>query len=83
MDNHEVQLTKIVNTEDKDKLISMLVKARVSYLEKWERVPFFKRREFNGKKEVCVIYVNENQKEQADEIYNSFMGMSKNSAKEG
>ncbi|MCR5526673.1 MAG: hypothetical protein K6F39_04735 [Lachnospiraceae bacterium] len=82
MDNHEVELTKIVNTEDKDKLISMLVKARISYLEKWERVSFFKRREYNGQKEVCVIYVNENQKEQADDIYNSFMGIKKNSVQE-
>ena len=56
----------------KDEIVSRLVKARVSYLEKWEKVSLFKRRDYDGAREVCVIYVNDNQKEQAYEILEEF-----------
>ncbi len=68
MDNNEIKLIKTVDMEKKATLVRMLVNAGISYLEKWERVPFFSRKEFDGAKEACVIYVNENQKEKALEI---------------
>ncbi|MBQ6967315.1 MAG: hypothetical protein IJP84_05380 [Lachnospiraceae bacterium] len=68
MDNNEIKLIKTVDMEKKSTLVRMLVNAGISYLEKWERVPFFSRKEFDGAKEACVIYVNENQKERALEI---------------
>ena len=68
MDNNEVRLANLVNSEKKETLVRMLVNDGISYLEKWERVPFFRRKEFEGAKEICVIYVNENQKERAFEL---------------
>ncbi|SKB46595.1 hypothetical protein SAMN06296386_10189 [Lachnospiraceae bacterium] len=72
MVNNEVELTRTVDTAEKGRLISMLVRNRVSYLEKWTKVSIFHRKEYNGAKEVCVIYVNDNQKEQAFAILEDF-----------
>ncbi len=68
MVNHEVELTRTVDIEKKNAIVRILVNAGISYLEKWERVSFFKRKEYNGAKEVCIIYVNESQKERASEM---------------
>ncbi|MCR4891846.1 MAG: hypothetical protein K5989_06685 [Lachnospiraceae bacterium] len=69
---HETELTRTVDVEAKNALVSLLVKSRVSYLEKWEKISLFHRREYNGAKEICVIYVNENQRELAQEILEDF-----------
>ncbi len=68
MVNHEIKLIKTVDIKKKELLVRRLVNAGISYLEKWEKVPFFKRREFDGAKEACVIYINENQSEKAQQI---------------
>ncbi len=68
MQNSDVELTKLTDVSKKDKLVNRLVKSRISYLERWEKVSFFERRKYGGKKEICVIYVNANQIEQAREI---------------
>ncbi len=71
MQNSDVALAKITDKAKKEKLINSLVKSRISYLERWEKVSFFERRNFGGKKEVCVVYVNTNQLEQAKAILES------------
>ncbi len=68
MVNTEIELTRTVDIEKKNAVVRSLINAGISYLEKWERVPFFKRREYGGAKEVCVILVNESQKEKAEEL---------------
>ena len=73
-ERNEVELYRTVDMEAKDRLISRLVKARVSYLEKWEKVSLFKRKEYGGAREICVIYINENQKEQAFAVLDEFTG---------
>ncbi|MCR4743664.1 MAG: hypothetical protein K5894_00360 [Lachnospiraceae bacterium] len=74
MQKSEIELTRTVDLVKKERLINSLVKARVSYLERWVKVPFFERRNFGGKKEVCVVYVNTNQVEQAREILENIEG---------
>ena len=68
MQNSDVELIRTADRIKKSNILNALVKARVSYLERWEKVPFFERKNYGGKKEVCVIYVNANQQEQAREI---------------
>lgn len=68
MVNNEVELIRTVDIEKKDRIVRHLVNAGISYLERWEKVPFFKRREYDGSKEVCVIVINESQREKALEI---------------
>ena len=68
MVNNEIELIRTVDMEKKDVLVRRLVNAGISYLEKWERIPFFKRHEYDGAKEICVIFINDNQKELAFSI---------------
>ncbi|MBO6112760.1 MAG: hypothetical protein J6P45_06905 [Lachnospiraceae bacterium] len=85
MVNNDYELFCTTNHKVKDQLVSRLVKGGISYLEKWEKIPFFKRRDYNGAKELCVIYVNGNQWEQAliilDE-YNEERGVKKRREKD-
>ncbi len=68
MISSDVELMRTVDLEEKDRLVSSLVRAGVSYLEKWEKIPFFSRREYYGAKEICVVFVNDNQKELAQSV---------------
>ncbi len=61
MENNDIELFCTTNVRTKEELVSRLVNGRISYLEKWEKIPFFRRREYNGARELCVIYVNGNQ----------------------
>ncbi|MCR5626214.1 MAG: hypothetical protein K6F99_02740 [Lachnospiraceae bacterium] len=83
MDNNDVVLYRTVNLQEKELLQRMLVKARCSYLEKWQKVPLFKRREFGGAKEICVIYVNDNQSEQARNVLDDFLAIKASHRKRG
>ncbi len=68
MVNNEVEILRTVDIDKKDAFVRRLVNAGISYLEKWEKVPFFRRHEYNGAKEMCVIFVNDNSRERAEEI---------------
>ena len=75
MDNNEYELYRTVSIREKEELQRRLVKARCSYLEKWKKLSIFRRRDFGGAKEVCVIYVNANQREQADAVLEEFLNV--------
>ncbi len=77
MINNEVELTRTTDQKLKSRIVSLLVKDGISYLEKYEKIPFFKRHEFGGQKEICVVMVNENQKEQAFEILERVKNLAK------
>jgi len=74
MENNDYELFCTTNMKAKDELVSRLVKGGVSYLEKWEKISIFKRRDYNGAKELCVIYVNGNQWELALAILEEYKG---------
>ncbi len=81
MENNDIELFCTTNVRTKEELVSRLVNGRISYLEKWEKIPFFRRREYNGAKELCVIYVNGNQWDAATGIlqeYKESRGMASN-----
>ncbi|MBQ9444855.1 MAG: hypothetical protein IJU43_11230 [Lachnospiraceae bacterium] len=72
MDSNDIELFSTTDLKAKDKVVSMLVRHRVSYLERWEKVSIFRRREYGGAKELCVIYVNGNQYGKAKKILEEF-----------
>lgn len=72
MDNNDIELFSTTDFNAKKQVVSILVKHRVSYLERWEKVPLLKRREYGGAKELCVIYVNGNQYGKAKKILDEF-----------
>ena len=72
MDSNDIELFSTTDFKAKDKVVSILVRHRVSYLERWEKISFFRRREFGGAKELCVIYVNGNQYKKAKKLLDEF-----------
>lgn len=72
MDSNDIELFSTTDFEAKSKVVSALVRHRVSYLERWEKIPLLRRREFGGAKELCVIYVNGNQYGKAKKILDEF-----------
>ena len=72
MDNNDIELFSTTDFKAKDQIVSILVRHRVSYLERWEKVPLLKRREYGGAKELCVIYVNGNQYGKAKKLLDDF-----------
>ncbi len=72
MENNDIELFCTTEQKTKDELVSLLVKGGISYLEKWEKISFFKRRDYGGAKELCVIYVNGNQKQKALSILREY-----------
>ncbi|MCR5651857.1 MAG: hypothetical protein K6F86_11830 [Lachnospiraceae bacterium] len=72
MENNDIELFCTTNVRTKEQVVSRLVNGGISYLEKWERISFFKRKEYNGAKELCVIYVNANQYDRAVDILDMY-----------
>lgn len=72
MDSNDIELFSTTDLEAKSKVVSALVRHRVSYLERWEKISIFRRREYGGAKELCVIYVNGNQYKKARRILDEF-----------
>ena len=72
MDANDVELFSTTDIESKSKAVSVLVRNRISYLERWEKIPLLRRREYGGARELCVIYVNGNQYEKAKKILDEF-----------
>lgn len=72
MENNDIELFCTTNVRTKEGVVSRLVNGGISYLEKWERIPFFKRKDYNGAKELCVIYVNANQYDRAADILDMY-----------
>ena len=50
----------------------MLIRERISYLEKQEKIPILKRKEYNGNQIMYIICVDEMQKDAADVILKGF-----------
>ena len=72
MDANDVELFSTTDIESKTKAVSVLVRYRISYLERWEKIPLLRRREYGGARELCVVYVNGNQYEKAKKILDEF-----------
>ncbi len=65
---NEVELFRTTDFETKKKVVETLIRERISYLEKQQKIPFLKRSEYNGSQNVYIICVSDLQKDAADEI---------------
>ena len=68
MVNNEKEVLRTTDIDKKNRFVKRLVNSGISYLEKWEKVPFFSRKKYDGAKEICVIMINDHQIEKANEI---------------
>lgn len=70
----DIEIFRTSNEEERKKVRKILLDKQVSFSEQWEKIPLVKRVKYGGKKEMCVIYINDYYKDQIDEI---FEGMDK------
>ena len=61
--NNEIELCEVYNPECKKEIERQLLKNRISYYIRWPRTSFLSR-----KKDCCIICINDNSKEMAEEV---------------
>ena len=64
----EIEILRTSSEEERKKFRTVLMNHQVSFTERWERIPLSKRGKHGGKKEMCVIYINDYYKDQVEEI---------------
>jgi len=64
--HNEIELCEVSNLECKKKIEHELLKNRISYYIRWPKPKFFSR-----KKDVCIICINDNAKDEAESVVRS------------
>ena len=59
--NKDIVLCETTSKAASHHTSSLLVEHSVPFTKSWKRVPFFKRKTYNGASTVCVISINKNQ----------------------
>lgn len=65
----DIEIFRTSSEEERKKFRKILLDKQVSFSERWEKIPLVKRVKYGGKKEICVIYINDYYKDQIDEIF--------------
>ena len=61
--NNEIELCEVSDPDCKQLIERALLKNRISYYSRWPKASFFSR-----KKDACIICINDNVKDAAEEI---------------
>ena len=61
--NNEIELCEVTNPDCKKEIERQLLKNRISYYIRWPKASFF-----GHKKDCCIICVNDNSREAAEEV---------------
>lgn len=56
----DVVLCRTTNHRVSNRTTELLVQASIPFTKNWKRVPFFRREQYRGASEVCVIRINRN-----------------------
>lgn len=64
----DIEIFRTSDEEERKKFRNILMSKQVAFSERWEKIPLVKRGKHGGKKEMCVIYINDYYKDQIDEI---------------
>lgn len=64
--NNEVEICEISDMNTKEQIEKILLQNRISYFIKWPKIKFFNRRKI-----LCILCVNDNSKELAEEVIKS------------
>ncbi|MCI9125020.1 MAG: hypothetical protein HFH35_13310 [Eubacterium sp.] len=51
----DIALCAVADAQVKSKVMNLMIQKRIPYAEEWHKVPLFKRRKFEGAREVCVV----------------------------
>ena len=61
--NNEIELCEVTNPECKKEIERQLLKNRISYYIRWPKASLFSR-----KKDSCIICINDNSRDAAEEV---------------
>lgn len=59
--NKDVVLCETTNRIVSNKTVEILTRAAIPFTKNWKRVPFYKKKAYNGADNVCIIYINRNE----------------------
>ena len=59
--NKDVVLCETTNHRASNCTSKALLKDSISFSKRWKHIPFFRRDDYNGASEVCVIKINRNE----------------------
>jgi len=59
--NKDVELCRTTNHYASRKTAEALMESSIPFTSCWKRIPFFKREEYHGASEVCIISINRNE----------------------
>ncbi|MCR4694528.1 MAG: hypothetical protein K5773_04295 [Pseudobutyrivibrio sp.] len=68
--NKDVVLCETTNRIVSNRTSDLLLEQAVPFSKSWRRVPFFKRRNYNGARNVCVISISRTQYGHARRVLN-------------
>ena len=66
--DRDVELCRTTNARVSSQMMRTLVSHEIPFTQNWVRVPFYKRVDYNGAKEVCVISTHYNQYQRARRV---------------
>lgn len=64
----DIEIYRTCDENERMKIRRILLGNQLSFSEKWEKIPFIKRAQYGGKKEMCVIYISDYYKDRIEEI---------------
>lgn len=59
--NKDVVLCETTNHRASNCTSDALMKSSISFSKRWKHIPFFRRENYNGASQVCVIKINRNE----------------------
>lgn len=66
--DRDVELCRTTNARVGNQAVAMLVAEQISFTQSWEWVPFYRREQYRGASQVCVIRTHCNQYSRARRI---------------
>lgn len=66
--DHDVELCRTTNARVGSHTMQLLVREQIPFTQVWKRIPFYKREQYKGAKEICVIRTHQNQYSHARRI---------------
>lgn len=66
---NDILFCSTVDAAQARKFVNGLERQTISYLQRWEEIPVFRRKKYGNAKEICNIYINRGQLEMAEQFY--------------
>ena len=72
---NDIELCRTTNAKASNQTVQALVNAHIPFTQNYERIPFFKRVQYNGAREMLVIMINPHRYGQARRVIDQIDSM--------